>query len=206
MRHLQILLVGASTLLPGIANHLATLVAPTVPVTAKLDPSQVIAVGCALQAYHLSQLPEDLPIGKVLGNTSSNTASKPIGIVFPDLIQENESTVHSVVIPAGVRLPCRRRVQFAVAPGTSKVAFEFWEAPAEVKVTQIQPPPLSDDGDADDVDDDQDEEMEEVRSVSYSREALVAVGEVSTEQQTDIVLEVILRRDSTVEWHVCQSA
>lgn len=177
------------------------LVAPTVPVTSKLDPSQVIAVGCALQAYHLAQLPEELPADKVLANVASKTASKAVGIVFPDLKDEDKTAVHSVIIPAGVRLPCRRRVQFAVAPGTSKVAFELWEASSDVKVTQIQPPPGSDDGDAD-LDDEQDEDLEEVRTVSHLRQALLTGATVDTEKQTDIILEVIMKDDATVEWQV----
>lgn len=200
---LQILLAGASTLLPGIANHLSMLVAPTVPVTSALDPSQVIAVGCALQAYHLAQLPDDLPLDKVLSNVNSTTASKPIGIVFPDLSQEGDSSVHSVVIPSGVRLPCRRKVQFAVAPGSSKVALELWEASTTVDVTQIQPPAASDAGDADESDDEQDDELEEVRTVSHTREILLAAGEIVVDGRTDVVLEVVLKADASVHWKVC---
>lgn len=200
---LQILLAGASTLLPGIANHLSMLVAPTVPVTSALDPSQVIAVGCALQAYHLAQLPDDLPLDKVLSNVNSTTASKPIGIVFPDSSQEGDSSVHSVVIPSGVRLPCRRKVQFAVAPGSSKVAVELWEASTTVDVTQIQPPAASDAGDADESDDEQDDELEEVRTVSHTRETLLAAGEIVVDGRTDVVLEVVLKADASVHWKVC---
>lgn len=199
----EILLAGASTLLPGIANHLSMLVAPTVPVTSALDPSQVIAVGCALQAYHLAQLPDDLPLDKVLSNVNSTTASKPIGIVFPDSSQEGDSSVHSVVIPSGVRLPCRRKVQFAVAPGSSKVAVELWEASTTVDVTQIQPPAASDAGDADESDDEQDDELEEVRTVSHTRETLLAAGEIVVDGRTDVVLEVVLKADASVHWKVC---
>lgn len=197
----QILLVGASTLLPGIANHLALQVAPTVPITSTLDPSQVIAVGCALQAYHLAQLPRDLPVNVVLNATACKTSISPIGIVFPGLPQAGQSNLHGIVIPSNIRLPCRRRVQFAVAPGAGRVAFELWEASTEIDISQVQPQG----GHAeDDSDEDEEEEPEEVRTVVHKGQKLLTAVQVPLVADTaEVVIEVIMTAEGELSWRLC---
>jgi len=196
----QILLVGASTLLPGIANHLALQVSPTVPITSTLDPSQVIAVGCALQAYHLAQLPRDLPADVVLDATACKTSAFPIGIVFPGLAQPGHSEIHGIVVPSNIRLPCRRRFQFAVAPGAGRVAFELWEASTEIDISQVQPQS----GNAEDESDEDEEEPEEVRTVVHKGHKLLTAVQVPLVAETaEVVIEVIMTAEGELSWRLC---
>ena len=83
----EVLLAGSSTLFPGLQSHLSLLVAPTTPVTATIDPSQAIAIGCALQALHLSKVSDvdGLTVDAVLGLAKDMDAclAHSIGFAIP---------------------------------------------------------------------------------------------------------------------------
>jgi heat shock protein 1/8 len=191
---IKVILVGASTLLPGIANNLRMLFPPAVPVTTTLDPSQVIAVGCALQAYHLAQLPEELPIPDILSATASKTVSAPVGIVFPGQPSEDD-LLHAVIIPSGLRLPCRRQVQFEVTPGSTSVAVELWEGKYDVKVEKQEPTPR----DPEDEEFSDDEEEEDIRTSICKRTKQLLAIEFPAEGKNEVTLEVIINEDGSVQ-------
>lgn len=188
-------MVGAPTLLPGLSNHLSLLFPPTVPITSALDPSQVIAVGCALQAYHLTQLPKD-SIDPTLQCVGSKTSAAPIGLVFPDQASQDDQ-LHALVIPAGIRLPCRRLVEFEVAPGTSKVSFEIWEGKTDISVEQKAVEKTEQD--EEEFSDEEEEEPEEIRTVLHRRTQLLAAGEVEVEGKTSVVLGLTLSEEG-IRW------
>lgn len=187
----EVLLAGASTLFPGVQNHLSLLVPPTTPVTSALDPSEVIAVGCALQALHLSQLDSKLKIEDVLALAAKPlpTTSVPIGIVLP-----GGEDIVAKVIEIGAPLPVRRRVSIPVAKGAETVALELWEGKDEVKVEKVEAAPVDKDEDEDEYSDD---EPEEIRTpITVKTERLGAV-EVKTGGKP-LVLEVIVQKNGGV--------
>ncbi|WWD21955.1 hypothetical protein CI109_106443 [Kwoniella shandongensis] len=188
----EILLAGASTLFPGLQQHLSLLVAPTTPVTAAIDPSQVIAVGCALQALHLSTLQDGLKAEDVLATakTTVDTTSAPIGIVIPG--QEGDNLA-AVVVDSGAPLPVRRRVAIPVS-SASKVVLELWEGKHEVKVEKVERAPIEKDEEDEDDEDDEEEEDEEIKTpITVKTKALGAV-EVSVSKEGNLLLEVIVQR------------
>jgi heat shock protein 1/8 len=177
-------------------------------VTSAINPSQVIAVGCALQAYHLAQLTSELPLDAVLQSTSCKTLASPIGIIFPGLPEDgqDQSDVHGILIPGGVRLPCRRRVQFATMPGVTKVAFELWEVTVGVDVRQVDHSNKdtgSEGGDLDDEDDEEDE-PEEMRNVVHKRGKLLVAAELPVDNgSSQVVLEAMVDLEGQLSWSIC---
>ncbi|KAK8846647.1 hypothetical protein IAR55_005734 [Kwoniella newhampshirensis] len=196
----EILLAGASTLFPGLQQNLSLLVAPTTPVTAAIDPSQVIAIGCALQALHLRTLQNGLKVEDVLATAQETvpTTSAPIGIVIPG--QEGDNLA-AVVVDSGAPLPVRRRVAIPVS-SASKVVLELWEGKHDVKVEKVERAPVEkdeDEEDEDEDDEDEEEEDEEVKTpITVKTKALGAV-EVNVSDSGNVLLEVIVQRGGGLE-------
>jgi len=193
----EVLLAGASSLFPGLQSHLSLLVPPTTPVTAAIDPSQVIAIGCALTALHLSTLEDGLKLEDVLayGKESAGTVSKPIGLVLPG--QDGNEMV--TVISAGAPLPVRRRVALPVESGASKVAVEFWEGKEEVKVEKVERAPVEKTDDDEDDEDDEEDEDEETKTPITVREKAVGGVTVEVKNGKNVLLEMIVQRGGGLE-------
>ena len=197
----EVLLAGSSALFPGLQQHLALLVPPTTPVTATIDPSQVIAIGCALQALHLSTLEDGLRLDEVLqsGSKPIDSTSSPIGIALPG----SEGPIIKL-IDAGAPLPVRRRVR--IPASSSKVAVELWEGKDDVKVDKVEKPPKEEkvngdaNGDAEDDEeyDEEEEEDEETRTPITSRVKCLGGLELDVGGK-HVVLEVIVQRGGGME-------
>lgn len=187
----EVLLAGASTLFPGLQSNLSYLVQPTTPVTAALDPSEAIAVGCALQALHLSNLDSRLAEKDVLELASKPVpcTSAPIGVVIPG---SKEDTVDAVVVETGAPLPVRRRAAFPVAGG--KTALEIWEGKHDVKVETIAPPP-PEEGE----EEFSDEEPEEVKTAIVKKTTCLGAVEVEVAAGKKLILEVIVQKNGSVK-------
>lgn len=197
----EILLAGSSTLFPGLQQHLALLVAPTTPVTAAVDPSQVIAIGCALQALHLARVEETegLKLDEVLklGEGEVSVTSVPIGIALPG--QESKELL-AKVLDVGAPLPARRRVALPVEKGTEKVILEIWEGKDEVKVEKVERAPRekTEDDEDDEDEDDEEEEDEETKTPITTKTNLLGAVEVAVKSGGNVVLEVIVQRNGGV--------
>ncbi|KAL1408509.1 Hsp70 protein that interacts with Zuo1p [Vanrija albida] len=193
----EVLLAGSSTLLPGLQQAVAFSVSPTTPVTAAQDPSEVIAIGCALQALHLATLDSRLQVADVLALAAKpiDTTAAPIGIVIPgatdDLIAAN-------VIEPGAPLPARRRVAIPVAAGAGKVALEIWEGHEEVKVEKVEVAPVDKIEGEDEFSDDEDE-PEEIRTPITKKTTRLGAVEVAVADGKQLILEVIVQRGGKVE-------
>ncbi|ORY21478.1 putative heat shock protein HSP60 [Naematelia encephala] len=199
----EILLAGSLTLFPGLQQHLALLVPATTPVTATIDPSEVIAVGCALQALHLSTLEDGLQIEDVLalGKGEVECTSKPIGLVVPG--QQGDEMI--TLIPAGAPLPVRRRVVIPVKAGTERVALEIWEGKDEVKVEKVDPVPREktvDDEDDEDEDEDEDDEPEEIKTPVTLKVTCIGATELDIHEGRDVLVEVIVQKSGGVQVRV----
>ena len=193
----EVLLAGSSTLFPGLQSHLGLLVPPTSPVTVTIDPSQVIAIGCALTALHLSELEDGLKVDEVLALAKEPVVctAKPIGLVVPG----SEGDEMIAVVPAGAPLPIRRRVSIPVQNGAEKVGFELWEGKDEVKVEKIERPPIEkEEGDEEDEFDDEDEDEEKTTPVTRKVKALGGL-QVELKNGGNVVLEVIVQRGGGIE-------
>jgi hypothetical protein len=193
----EVLLAGASTLFPGLQNSLSLLVQPTTPVTAAIDPAEVIAIGCVLTALHLSTLEDGLKAEDVLeyGAKPVGTLAKPIGLVIPG--QEGNELIK--LINAGAPLPTRRRFALPVESGVSKVAVEIWEGKDEVKVEKVERAPVEKSEDDDEEEDDEEEEDEEIKTPVTVKEKAVGGVEVEVKNGKNVLLEVIVQRGGGVE-------
>jgi molecular chaperone DnaK (HSP70) len=193
----EVLLAGSSTLFPGLQSHLSLLVAPTTPVTATIDPSQAIAIGCALQALHLSKVTDvdGLTVDAVLGLTKDKDAclAHPIGFALPGA----DSKEIVKVIEAGAPLPTRRRIAVPVATGTNKVALEVWEGKDEVKVEKVERPPVEKDDDDED-EDDEEEEDEEIKTPILTKSALVGAVQLELKSAAFLMVEIIIQKDASI--------
>lgn len=192
----EVLLAGASTLFPGLQSSLAQIVQETTVVSATIDPSQVIAIGCALQALHLSQLPAELALPDVLAlaQQSVPTLTAPIGLA-PAGSTEEDAVVK--IIEAGAPLPTRRRLQLPTASGASSVGVELYELKESVKVTKIPPPP-KEEGDEEFSDDEPEEEEEEKEVVLAKGKCLGGVT-VDSQGKGKVELEVIVTKEGKGE-------
>lgn len=163
-----------------------------------LDPSQAIAIGCALQALHLAQLStsETGVISKedlfAAPTTDIPSTSKPIGFVIPG------SDDFHVVVPADTPLPARRLVALPVSAGVKEVGVEVWEGEESIKVDLIAPPPRDEDDSEDE--DDEPEEPEEVASVVKSAKTFLVAVKVGVKaaKEAKVLVEVIVN-DGGVE-------
>ena len=192
----EVLLAGSSTLFPGLQSHLSLLVAPTTPVTATIDPSQAIAIGCALQALHLSKIPEvdGLTVDAVLGLSKDKDAclAHAIGFAIPGA----ESKEIAKVIEAGAPLPTRRRIAVPVATGTTKVALEVWEGKDDVEVEKVERAPYE--KDEDDDEEEEEEEDEEIKTSILTKSTLVGAVQVELKSAAFLMVEVIVQKDASI--------
>lgn len=189
----EILLAGASTLFPGLQQNLALLVAPTAPVTAAIDPSQVIAIGCALQALHLSKLDKDLQVSDVLAlaDRAAETLSSAIGLAIP-----GSESIAAKLFEQGAPLPSRRRVALSIESGAEKVGLELWEIKEEIKVTKTAAEPMEKNGDDED---DEEEEDEETKEVVLNKRKFLGYVETAVKGSKGVQLEVICQKGGKVQ-------
>ena len=196
----EVLLAGSSSLFPGLQQSLALLVSPTTPVTVTLDPSQVIAIGCALQALHLSRLDEGLKIDDVLSlaKEAVSCIAQPIGVIVGG--QNGEEMVK--IIDAGAPLPIRRRVALPTEKSTEKIALEIWEGKDEVKVEKVAPASLEKaNGDRDEEEDEEEEEDEdeETKAAITKKATLLGAVEIGRKSGGQVLLEIIVQRGGGME-------
>lgn len=195
----EVLLAGSSTLFPGLQQHLSLLVAPTTPVTAAIDPSQAIAIGCALQALHLAKLSdvEGLTIDGVLGlaQPQSGCLAQPIGFALPG---SDSQQLAAKIIEAGAPLPTRRRVAVPVEKGTTKVALEVWEGKDEVKVEKVERAPREKDADEEEFSDDEEEEDEETKTPITTKTNMLGAVQVELKSAAFLMVEIIVQKDASV--------
>ncbi len=198
----EILLAGSSTLFPGLQSHLSLLVPPTTPVTSTFDPSEVIAVGCALQALHLATLEDDLKVQDVIdvaGKDSRSTVdclAKPVGIVVAGSEGEELS---AKILESGAPLPTRRRVSLKIDQGVSKVVLEIWEGEDTVRVEKIERAPVEKDGDDEEEDDEDDEDEESKTPITKKTTYLGSLEIEALTGKSDVIVQLVVLRNGTLQ-------
>ncbi|CDZ97976.1 Molecular chaperones HSP70/HSC70, HSP70 superfamily [Phaffia rhodozyma] len=189
----EVLLAGSSSLLPGLASGISLIFPEETAITSVLDPSQAIAIGCALQALHLAQLSTSstgaISQDDLFAALTSEipSTSQPIGFVLPG------SDEFHVVVPADTPLPARRVVALPVSAGVNQVGVEVWEGAESIKIDTIAPPPRDEDDS-----DSEEEEPEEVASVVRSPKTFLAAVKVGVKASKDakVLVEVIVHDGS----------
>jgi heat shock protein 1/8 len=195
----EVLLAGSSSLLPGLASAIEMTFPEGTPVSSVLDPSQAIAIGCALQALHLAELPTAstgaLPLETLLATPTTDVSStaKPIGLVIPGL----EADFHTV-IPADTPLPARRLLALPVAKGVTTVGAEFWEGTKSIKTETITPPPRSASELDSDEEDDEEDEPEEVSTVVVEKTTFLKAVSIDVKDDRKVYFEVVADREGAV--------
>jgi molecular chaperone DnaK (HSP70) len=191
---------------------------PTVPITSTIDPSEVIAIGCALEALHLATLPESLKLEdvvKLAPNATTaqvDTVSAPIGIYIPvdGATGDAAEYIHTVVHKA-TPLPARRRVELPLAKGTTRVGLEVWQGKDEIKVEKVEKiePNGKEDGAAEDEEDEdeEDEEDEEIRTRVTKKADLLAGIELDgiSPDAKSVTFEIIVEADRKASLRLWQT-
>ncbi|CAE6411832.1 unnamed protein product [Rhizoctonia solani] len=157
----EVILVGGSAALPGLADRLAGLFGDNTAIRSELDPSQVLARGCALQAKLILAAQNDA----FTQGVSAPVTSKVLGLVFAgDDSDENWIPL----VAAGTPLPARRVVRLSVPAG--QIGFEIWEGVDAVDVKKV---PVEQDED-----DEEEPEEEEIRTRIVKKENAIGGGVV----------------------------
>lgn len=141
-----------------------------------------------------------------LAEAPVDTTAAPIGIVVPG--QQTDDLLNAVVVPSGLALPVRRRVEIPVAKGSEKVAFEVWEGKDEVKVDVIEKEKVEKSAeDSEDEYSDEDDEPEEVRTPITKKTTLLAGLELALTDKsaTSVLFEVLIQKDGKVNLRLWQS-
>lgn len=140
----------------------------------QIDPDEVVAKGCALQAQSLVQAAGE----EVVSRTDKKDLienphlAKPIGLVLPAQKGDKRAVdgkLFVTLLEANSPLPVRRIVELEGPKGASEVLLSLWEGSHEVLVEK--PEKVAANGnakkggdDADDEDEDEEEEEEEIRT------------------------------------------
>lgn len=180
----EVLLVGGSAALPGLADRLAGLFGDNTAIRSDLDPSQLLARGCALQAKLALATEGDVFAQSV----SAPVTSKVLGLVFAgDDSPENWIPVVTVETP----LPCRRTVRLSVPSG--QVGFELWEAVDAVDVKKV---PVEQDED-----DEEEPEEEEIRTRIVNKEQSLGgrVVDIKGKKGAKLIVQVVVSAEGQVE-------
>lgn len=185
----EVILVGGSASFPGLADRLAGLFGDDAAIRSELDPSQVLARGCALQArlvLHTSGSFEHA--GGVFEQAITvPVTSKTLGLVFAG---DEESWVPIVL--AETPLPARRTLKFS-AP-TGQVGFELWSAVDSVKVTKVPVEPTSDD------EGEGEPEEEELREKEVKKEEALGGAVVDVKgKKSSVLVQVIVSEAGRVD-------
>lgn len=134
------MLIGGSTRLPTLSSRLADLFPSRTSITSELDPDEVIAKGCVLQAGLLTK-PSSANISPKEWQdvaASTSTLSKPIGLL---LGTDKESGRFAPLLYENSPLPARRTIEIQVPEGEKEatVALSLWEGKHEIKVEEPAP-------------------------------------------------------------------
>ncbi|CAE6413779.1 unnamed protein product [Rhizoctonia solani] len=157
----EVILVGGSAALPGLAERLASLFGDDTAIRNELDPSQVLAQGCATQAKLITASQNDA----FAQGVSAPVTTKVLGLVFAgDDSPENWIPL----VAAGTPLPARRIIRLSVPAG--QIGFEIWEGVDAVDVKKV---PVEQDED-----EEEEPEEEEIRTRIVKKEGALGGGVV----------------------------
>lgn len=187
----EVLLVGGTSAVPKIASSLSavfdenttTIVAPSLDSKA-LNPAELIARGCAIQASLIAGFDDDevaeslQPIVTVAPHTS-----KPIGVQVDGSVVE--------VIAVDTSLPIRKTVVVS-APDADSALVGVYELESEIvtKVLEKEEKPPADDDESDWSDDDEPEEVREKVVKAGNRIAELGLKGIEPKGKIEVVINI----------------
>ncbi|MBW0471978.1 hypothetical protein O181_011693 [Austropuccinia psidii MF-1] len=175
------ILAGGSTKLPAIKEQLIYALHPNLKIECPIEPDEIIAIGCALQAdliikrYPLQSPQFSSEFQPSLGPTCLKTQclSKPLGLLFPsdnpDAPAVFEGKRFITLLPAMTPLPVKKVFNFPVLkPGkATTLPIDLWQGEPHVMLADSSTLPNGQQA-ADEEDEDEDEEPERVFMIKPS--------------------------------------
>ncbi|CEL59131.1 Heat shock protein 70 homolog C57A7,12 OS=Schizosaccharomyces pombe (strain 972 / ATCC 24843) GN=SPAC57A7.12 PE=1 SV=3 [Rhizoctonia solani AG-1 IB] len=180
----EVILVGGSAALPGLADRLAGLFGDNTAIRSELDPSQVLALGCALQAKNIISVQGDV----FAQGVSAPVTSKVLGLVFAG---DDSAENWIPLVAAGTPLPARRVLRIPVPAG--QVGFEIWEG---VDVVDVKKVPVEQDED-----EEGEPEEEEIRTRTVKKEGALGGGivDVKGKKGAKLLVQAIVNAEGKVD-------
>ncbi|CAE6434847.1 unnamed protein product [Rhizoctonia solani] len=180
----EVILVGGSAALPGLADRLAGLFGDNTAIRNELDPSQVLALGCALQAKLIVAGQNDV----FAQGVSAPVTTKVLGLVFAG---DDSAENWIPLVAAGTPLPARRVVRLSVPAG--QIGFEIWEGVDGVDVKKV---PVEQDED-----DEEEPEEEEIRTRTVNKEKALGGGvvDVKGKKGAKLLVQTIVSTEGKVD-------
>lgn len=192
----EVVLVGASCRLPSLANRVADVFPDSTKLTNTLDPDEIVAMGCALQAQLLSHQKHSSEVSVSQQNEVAKSVpalSKPIGLL---LGPSKDSSKFAVLLDTHTPLPARKMLEVNAPKNASEVALSLYEGEHSIHVEQ-PPAKESNGGDEDSEDDFEEEPTKTAVCQATSPLAALAVsvkpsadGESEQNQRINITLTV----------------
>ncbi|KAF8761361.1 RNA-dependent RNA polymerase [Rhizoctonia solani] len=180
----EVILVGGSAALPGLAERLEGLFGENTAVRSEIDPGQVLALGCALQAKHIISAQNDV----FAQGVSAPVTSKILGLVFAgDDSAENWTSLVAAETP----LPARRVLRFPVPAG--QIGFEIWEGVDAVDVKKVAV--------EQDEDDEEEPEEEEIRTRIVKKDSALGGGvvDIKGKKGAKLLVQAIVSAEGKVD-------
>jgi heat shock protein 1/8 len=183
---------GGAGCLPGLRDAVLAALGEDAEVLPG-EPTETLALGCALQADLLARLAGDADADLLRGAADAEGREEPvlartIGVLFPGAGADEEmGGLWVPLVRAETALPCRRTAALAVPAG--RVALEAWEASESVTVTTETLPAE---------DDDDEPEESEVRTRAVAKEACLGALELDA-KGGPLRVQVVVSREGKVE-------
>ncbi|CAH7686928.1 heat shock protein cognate 2 [Phakopsora pachyrhizi] len=206
----EAILIGGSAKLPAITEKLIYTVHPNLRVESSIEPDEVVAIGCALQAditvkrYPLDsdKLQAEFQSSLDPSRLQVQCISKPLGLLVP----ANDSTSPDVkdgkrfitLLHSHTPLPFKKtfRVTSCKLGKATKVPFDLWQGEHTI-VTEDKPKAEGNDSKEDDDDDESDEDGEPVRIPVVKPLCAVAHVDLNNTVEGDPINIVIKIENST---------
>jgi molecular chaperone DnaK (HSP70) len=207
----EVILVGGTSKNPTLADRIGAIFPETTLVSSQIEPDQVIARGCVLQAQALSSTS---PSSEAIDSKSSlapqqvKVLTKPIGLLVPAPSSpdnaENPGVVDGktfvTILESATPLPARRIVSLPVSASSKAVKVLVAEGEEAI---HVQAPPATNGKKASNDEDDSEEEDEEeetrtkyVKATTQLAELVVPV--TSSGKDSSVQITVIVDKDEKV--------
>ena len=216
----EVVFVGGSCKNPTLTEKVAALFSESVILSSQIEPDQVIAKGCVLQALALSKASAEekqaITASSSLAKVQPQILTSPIGILVPAPAQNGDAAgqpgiidgkVFVTILDANTPLPARRIVELPAAKGAEAVTVILSEGKQEVDVKKAeQAAPNGKSGDDED-DEDEDDEPEDIRTLFVK--PTTRLGQITAKlQKADkprVRLTVIVTKDGKLEAELKQA-
>ena len=210
----EVILIGGTCKNPSIAERLGSLFPESTLISSQIEPDQVIARGCVLQARALANLSSEdsayiSPHSSLSAAKEIQATKAPIGLLVPAPTSNGSASSPAVVdekifvtvIEANTPLPARRIVELPFGKGSKAVKLTLAEGEESIHVEAPATKEKSKDAEDSDEDDDEEEDVRTrvIKPTTQLAEVTVAVQDKSSKEENVVRLSVIVKKDGKVE-------